>query len=83
MVKKSISNIILALMGVGFIALCVASSHSEPADARWVSWQTFCESRGYDPLEQDDPAHINEYLDAWRGSVAEEQALIAAGCEIF
>lgn len=47
-----------------------------------ISWNAFCDARGYD---RNDNTYltINEYLDAWCGSVDEEAALIKAGVEPY
>lgn len=45
-----------------------------------ISWSAFCKEFGYN--EQDDQNNkqaINDYLDAWRGSVSEEQAFAKLG----
>lgn len=38
------------------------------------SWKAFCVSRNYD-INTTDSEIIDEYLDAWMGSVEEEQAI--------
>lgn len=47
-----------------------------------ISWQAFCETRGYD-LNDMTYTTTNEYLDAWVGSVEEEEAFIKAGVEPY
>lgn len=47
-----------------------------------ISWSAFCEARGYD-LNDNTYLTVNEYLDAWCGSVEEEEALINAGVEPY
>lgn len=47
-----------------------------------ISWQAFCETRGYDLNDMTYPA-TNEYLDVWVGSVEEEEAFIKAGVEPY
>ena len=38
-----------------------------------LSWEIFCQARGYDPHTKDEEI-INEFLDTWVGSVEEEKA---------
>ena len=47
-----------------------------------ISWSAFCEARSYD-LNDNTYLTINEYLDAWCGSVEEEEAFINAGVEPY
>lgn len=47
-----------------------------------ISWAAFCAARGYDLNDNTYPT-VNEYLDAWCGSVEEEQAFITAGVEPY
>lgn len=59
------------------------SSQSATADARaGISWAAFCAARGYDPAVSTYDV-VNEYLDTWCGSAAEERALIAAGAKPY
>ena len=45
-----------------------------------ASWTAFCQQTGYDAVaDNDNDKAINEYLDCWRGSVAEEQTLAKLG----
>lgn len=47
-----------------------------------ISWNAFCDARGYDRNDNTYSA-VNEYLDAWCGSVEEEAALVEAGVEPY
>lgn len=47
-----------------------------------ISWSAFCAARGYELNDNTYPV-INEYLDTWCGSAAEEVALIEAGVEPY
>lgn len=47
-----------------------------------ISWNAFCDARGYDRTDNTYTA-VNEYLDTWCGSVDEEAALIEAGVEPY
>lgn len=46
-----------------------------------VSWVEFCKYKGYDP-HTDDEEIVNEFLDTWRGSTVEEEALTRQGIEV-
>ena len=48
--------------------------YSNEADAFAASWAAFCVAFNVNPDEPTDE-QINNYLDAWRGSVDEEKAL--------
>lgn len=43
-----------------------------------LSWSAFCRCRGYKLNDYSDKA-INEYLDAWIGTVDEEESLDSIG----
>lgn len=43
-----------------------------------ISWSAFCRCRGYKLNDYSDKA-INEYLDAWIGTVDEEESLDSIG----
>lgn len=45
-----------------------------------ISWIEFCKARGYD-LNDNSEETVNEFLDTWRGSSVEEDALLAYGME--
>jgi len=47
-----------------------------------ISWNAFCDVHGY--VRNDNTyTTVNEYLDAWCGSVEEENAFIKAGIEPY
>lgn len=46
-----------------------------------ISWVEFCKYKGYD-VHSEDGEIINEFLDAWRGSTVEEEALTRQGLEV-
>lgn len=46
-----------------------------------ISWVEFCKYNGYDVHTEDDEI-INEFLDTWRGSTVEEEALTRQGVEV-
>lgn len=45
---------------------------SSPLTPEEISWIEFCKARHYDPHTEDEEI-INEYLDAWVGTVEEER----------
>lgn len=46
-----------------------------------ISWVEFCKYKGYD-VHTEDEEIINEFLDTWRGSTVEEEALTRQGVEV-
>ena len=40
-----------------------------------ISWIEFCRDRGYD-VDDNSEETVNEFLDTWRGSTEEEEALL-------
>ena len=45
-----------------------------------ISWSAFCKEFGYnEQADQNNERAINDYLDAWRGSVSEEEAFAKQG----
>lgn len=62
---------------------CRSSQAAAVRDTRAdISWTAFCAARGYDPAVSTYDI-VNEYLDTWCGSAAEERALIAAGAKPY
>jgi len=47
-----------------------------------ISWNAFCDAHRYDRYDNTYTT-VNEYLDAWCGSVEEEKAFIKAGVESY
>lgn len=77
-------NIILLTLACAMFAGC-SSTKSAMVDDNLrseISWSAFCEARGYD-INDNTYLTVNEYLDAWCGSVEEEEALINAGVEPY
>lgn len=73
--------LILALAAAVLLAACTSSRTLE--DRRmYVSWTAFCATYGYH-ADEDSDSIINEYLDAWCGSVQEEEAFIMAGVKPY
>lgn len=70
----------LSVFGLSFASILAISMYL-PAKSRsaavtltpeQISWEGFCNARGYDP-EANDSNIIDEYLDTWVGSIEEEQ----------
>lgn len=70
---------VLALMSSCTSTKLAVVSNEERGE---ISWNAFCDARGYD---RNDNTHltVNEYLDAWCGSVEEEEAFIKLGVEPY
>lgn len=70
--KKSI------IIAISVIALtsCTSTKQLSASDIEHISWTAFCHEFGYDTkVDYNNEQAINDYLDCWRGSAAEEQAL--------
>lgn len=78
--KKTI--IALALIAAAALSGCKTNKVALDELRAEVSWNAFCDARGYD-RNDNTFATVNEYLDAWCGSVEEEEALIKAGVEPY
>lgn len=73
----------IIILSIAAAILSGCASQRPAVDPRAdISWQAFCQARGYDPAD-NTYAVINEYLDAWCGSAEEENALINAGQKPF
>lgn len=77
--KKSI--ITLAIIAAALTS-CASSRSLAAAEIERASWAAFCRAFGYDTADRDNEQAVNEYLDAWCGSVAEEEALAKIGVEL-
>lgn len=73
--KKTI--IIAAIIAATFTS-CTTTKHLSNEELDRISWTAFCHEYGYN-TNADTEEVVNEYLDCWRGSVAEEQALAKLG----
>lgn len=74
----------LATVAAALLTGCTSSKLASVSDdvRGEISWNAFCAARGYD-LNDNTYQATNEYLDAWCGSVEEENALIKAGVEPY
>ena len=78
---KTIATLILtaALTLTG----CRGTSEAQLSELRnQVSWQAFCEATGH-ATDDNTFATLNEWMDGWIGSAAEEQAFINAGIQPY
>jgi len=80
--KKATS--ILTLAAVVLLSGCTSSKLAAVSDdlCGEISWNAFCDAHGYD-RNDNTYATVNEYIDAWCGSVEEEKAFIKAGVEPY
>lgn len=73
-----------AIAGLMAVAATMPSKTTElPASLtpEEISWVEFCKYNGYD-VQTEDEEIINEFLDTWRGSTVEEEALTRQGVEV-
>lgn len=66
----------LVLQGCGATNTTTAKYTDEEVDS--LSWSAFCRCRGYKLNDYSDKA-VTEYLDAWMGTVDEEESLDSLG----
>ena len=72
--KISILSLALAL-----ITLSSCNTHKASLDEQSrISWEAFCNSRGHDVHDYSGET-MNEFFDAWCGTIEEEAAFKAAG----
>ena len=69
-------------LAVVALASCTSTKEASINEAANYSWEAFCITNGY-AVNNTSAEVENEYLDTWRGSVAEENALLAAGYKPF
>lgn len=76
MTKKIIT---LALILASLIS-CNTSTQLSNEELDRISLSAFCKDLGYnEKADANNEKAINDYLDAWRGSVAEEEAFAKLG----
>lgn len=65
------------------LAGCHGTSEAQLSELRnQVSWQAFCAATGH-ATDDNTFATLNEWMDGWIGSAAEEQAFINAGIQPY
>lgn len=74
------ATIIIAIAVTAILTGCKSSKAVLDERRAEISWSAFCATHGYD-LNDNTCTTVNEYLDAWCGSVEEENAFIKAGVE--
>lgn len=80
MTKKIIT---LALIFAGLIS-CNTSTQLSNEELDRISWSAFCKDSGYnEKADANNEKAINDYLDVWRGSVAEEEAFNKLGINLY
>ncbi len=68
-------TIFIAIFAAAFTS-CTSFKQLSDADIDSISWSAFCKDFGYNELsDRNNEQAVNEYLDCWCGSVAEERAL--------
>ncbi len=74
--KKAILSLIL----LATLISCNTSAELTVDELDRISWSAFCKEFGYDEkADANNSKAINDYLDAWRGTVSEEEALAKQG----
>jgi hypothetical protein len=80
MTKKIIT---LALILASLIS-CNTSTKLSNEELDRISWSVFCKDFGYnEKVDANNEKAINDYLDAWRGSVAEEEVFNKLGINLY
>lgn len=80
MTKKIIT---LALILASLIS-CNTSTNLSNEELNRISWSVFCKDFGYnEKADANNEKAINDYLDAWRGSVAEEEVFNKLGINLY
>lgn len=80
MTKKIIT---LALILASLIS-CNTTNNLSEEELHRISWSAFCKDFGYnEKADANNEKAINDYLDAWRGSVAEEEAFNKLGIKLY
>lgn len=74
--KKTIISIVL----LATLVSCNTTTQLSDEELDRISWSAFCKEFGYnEQADQNNEKAINDYLDAWRGSVSEEEAFAKHG----
>ncbi len=80
-IRLSILGLSVAtIMAIGMHISSASQTDPSVLDPEEISWVEFCRHNGYDPHTQNDTV-INEFLDTWRGSALEEEALARHGAQ--
>lgn len=80
--KKNIIPFVLFL--VASLISCNTSNQLSNEELDRISWSAFCKDFGYnEKADANNEKAINDYLDAWRGSVAEEEVFNKLGIKLY
>ena len=75
--------IISALLVASLIS-CYTSTKLSNEEIDRISWSAVCKDFGYnEKADASKEKAINDYVDAWRGSVAEEEAFNKLGINLY
>ena len=80
--RKNIIPFVLFL--VASLISCNTSTQLSNEELDRISWSAFCRDFGYnEKADANNEKAINDYLDAWRGSVAEEEVFNKLGIKLY
>lgn len=72
--------IITSTLLLASLISCNTTTQLSDKELDRISWSAFCKEFGYnEQADRNNDKAINDYLDAWRGSVSEEEALAKHG----
>ncbi len=72
--------IITSTLLLASLISCNTTTNLSTEELDRISWSAFCKEFGYDEkADANNSKAINDYLDAWRGTVSEEEALAKQG----
>lgn len=73
-------SIITSALLLASLISCNTTTQLSNEELDRISWSAFCKDFGYnEQTDRDNEQAINDYLDAWRGSVSEEEAFAKLG----
>ena len=72
--------IITSTLLLASLISCNTTTQLSDEELDRISWSAFCKEFGYnEQADRNNDKAINDYLDAWRGSVSEEEAFAKHG----
>ncbi len=72
--------IITSALLLASLISCNTTTHLSDEELDRISWSAFCKEFGYnEQADRNNDQAINDYLDAWRGSVSEGEAFAKLG----
>lgn len=76
--------IITSILIFASLISCSTSTNLSSEELDRISWSVFCKDFGYnEKADANNEKAINDYLDAWRGSVAEEDVFNKLGINLY